>query len=147
MSKKPQVGKLPPRYTFIMNPHQATRLSRCPKCEKLTYPRKFPLLIHVNDWGLCIMGKTCKYCSRCEFIMVHQDEIEPLLAQMFDQLKPEVVGNDYLVVGTVEMATWKAGLSNPQPIENVLKHARDFKKYLDLHFDPGGWRLPEDKRR
>jgi len=43
------LGKLPRRYHFLSNPHPELRLSKCPWCNKLTYPRKFPLFIVVKN--------------------------------------------------------------------------------------------------
>lgn len=143
MSKRRErVGKLPPRYKFMLNPFVDTRLSSCPKCERLTYPRKFPLLLHVGGFGLMTLGKTCKYCPRCELIMCHQDELEGELYLSFGKLKPEVIGSEYFVLGTVERKTWKQGLADPRglTLDGLLEHASDFKKYVDLEFDPGGWR-------
>ena len=89
-SSGPTVGKLPRRYTFMLNPFPEARLSSCPGCRKLTYPRKFPLFIHVDGWGPITQGKTCKYCSKCELIMCDQAELEAQLAYSFERLKPEV---------------------------------------------------------
>jgi hypothetical protein len=140
-SSGPTVGKLPRRYTFMLNPFPEARLSSCPGCRKLTYPRKFPLFIHVEGWGPITQGKTCKYCSRCELIMCDQAELEAQLAHSFERLKPEVIGNDYLVVGTVETKTWKRGMGErPPSLEETLQHTADFKGYSDLLYDPGGWR-------
>lgn len=139
-TRREHVGNLPPRYALMLNPFPETRLSSCPKCDRLTYPRKFPLFIHVEGWGPLIQGKTCKYCPRCELIMCHQDELEHELAHSFGRLKPEVIGNEYFLVGTVERKTWKAGMEKPGTIGDVLDHTADFKRYVDLQFDPGGWR-------
>jgi hypothetical protein len=83
MARSTRVGKLPPRYGFILNPHGGTRLSKCPRCERYTHPRKFAFFIHVEGWGPMALGKTCKYCSRCELIMMHQDELEAELTYSF----------------------------------------------------------------
>jgi hypothetical protein len=88
MAKK-SIGKLPPRYSFILNPYADVRLSKCPRCQKLTYLRKFALFIHIDAWGPMALGKTCRYCSRCELIMAHQDELEAQLAHSFSQIAPE----------------------------------------------------------
>ena len=96
-----RIGELPPRYSYMLNPHSDVRLSKCPKCEKLTYLRKFALLIHIEAWGLMALGKTCRYCSRCELIMVHQAELEAELAQSFRRIAPEVIGKAYMVLGTI----------------------------------------------
>ena len=73
---KHTIGKLPPRYTFILNPYQDTRLSKCTICRKPTHMRKVALLIHIEEWGLLALGKTCRYCSHCELIIAHRDELE-----------------------------------------------------------------------
>lgn len=140
MAKSARIGKLPPRYSFILNPHAGTRLSKCPRCDKPTYPRKFAFLIHIDGWGPMALGKTCKYCSRCELIMMHQDELETDLAINFSRIKPEVIGNEYMVLGTIEKKVWQEGLRKPgQELGEILKHVADFKKVYDLDFRPAGW--------
>src|SRR5208283_5214355 len=107
---KRRIGELHPRYSFMLNPHVELRLSKCPKCQQPTHLRKFALFIHVEGWGSIALGKTCRYCSRCEMIMVHQDELEAELAQSFSQIAPEVIGNEYMVLGTIEKKVWQEGL-------------------------------------
>ena len=147
MARSKRIGKLPPRYSFILNPHAGTRLSKCPLCEKLTYPRKFAFFIHVDGWGPMALGKTCKYCSRCELIMMHQDELEAELAYGFSKFSPEVIGNEYIVLGTIERKVWQAGVrGSGTEFGEVLKHTADFKRVYDLEYDPGGW-YPADEGR
>ena len=141
----PRLGKQKPRYLFILNPYSDIRLSKCPKCEKLTHPRKFPLFIHVKDWGPLVLGKTCRFCSRCQLIIAHQDELEAELANSFAKLKPEVIGNEYFVVGTFDKKVWQKGLGGSGITHgDMLEHLADFKKVLELEYDPGGWRPAED---
>ena len=135
-----RIGELPPRYSFMLNPHTEVRLSKCPKCEKLTHLRKFALFIHVDKWGPMALGKTCRYCSRCEMIMVHQGELEAQLAHSFSQIAPEVIGNDYMVLGTIEKKVWQEGLQGRgKQVAEMLNHVADFKKEYDLEYEPGGW--------
>ena len=140
-----RIGELSPRYSYMLNPYSDVRLSKCPKCEKLTHPRKFALLIHIDAWGLLALGKTCRYCSRCELIMVHQDELEAELAQSFRRIAPdriasEMIGNAYLVLGTIEKKAWQGGLiGQTQPLADILKHVAQFKKEYALEYEPGGW--------
>jgi hypothetical protein len=86
------IGKLPSRYSFILNPYKNVRLSKCPRCQKPTHMRKFALLIHVDEWGLLALGKTCRYCTRCELIIAHKDELEDELVGVFERHAPEVIG-------------------------------------------------------
>jgi hypothetical protein len=140
MSKK-TIGGLPPRYTFLLNPYTDTRLSKCPKCERLTHSRKFALFIHIEGWGPLTLGKTCRYCSHCELIIAHQDEPEAQLAHSMSKLAPEVMGNEYLVLGTLAMKVWREGLKGSgQTVDEALEYVADFKKTLELHVEPGGWR-------
>lgn len=133
------IGKLPPRYSFILNPYSDVRLSKCPRCQKLTHNRKFPLFIHIDKWGPLVLGKTCRYCTPCELIMAHQDELEAELAGALGRLAPEVVGSEYLVVGTVDRKIWRAGLEGQGPtLGDALEQVADFKKVYDLHVT-GGW--------
>jgi hypothetical protein len=134
-----RLGGLPPRYTFLLNPHADLRLSRCPVCDKLTYPRKFPLLISVKDVTLITLGKTCKYCSRCEMIMCQQDELEMELAIAFARRAPEVLGSEYFVLGTVMRKTWQAGIAQTAERDDLFANTAEFKKYRGLSITPGGW--------
>ncbi|MGE5444224.1 MAG: hypothetical protein ACM3SR_06405 [Ignavibacteriales bacterium] len=144
---KTRIGKLPPRYSFILNKYPDVRLSKCPLCEKPTHLRKLALFIHIDGWEPMALGKTCRYCSRCELIMAHQDELEAELAYSFSKIAPEVIGNEYLVLGTVEKKVWKGGLKgSSNQLDEVLKHTADFRKVLDLKVEPGGW-YPADKKK
>ena len=133
-------GKLPPRYSFLLNPYSDERLSKCPKCKKLTHLRKFALFIHIKEWGLMALGKTCRYCSHCELIMAHQDELEAELANAFLRIAPEVIGNAYTVLGTMDKKVWQQQVDGKSlPPEETLRHVVQFSKVLTLEVEPGGW--------
>ncbi|MGA2027520.1 MAG: hypothetical protein ABSH17_10705 [Syntrophobacteraceae bacterium] len=108
--------------------------------------RKFPLLIHVDGYGLLNLGKTCRYCPKCEFIIAHQDDLEHVMAEIFSGSYPDVVGNEYLVIGVVEQKVWKQGLVEQPSIKEVIENTSDFKEHLVLRCDPGGWFPPGYKR-
>ncbi|APR87231.1 hypothetical protein A7982_12580 [Minicystis rosea] len=94
------------------------------------------------------LGKTCVYCSPCELIVVHQHELEAQLAHAFESVAPEVIGNEYLVLGTVDRQTWKAGLAGTaQTLDETLEHMAEFKRVLKLEVDPGGWRPAEPSKK
>jgi hypothetical protein len=136
-----RLGLLPRRYTFMLNPHNLVRLSSCTKCGKLTYPRKFPLLICIEDVAVLALGKTCKYCSRCETIMCQQDELEAELVIAAEQRQTDATGKAYQVVGTVERKAWQAGIKGELTTEELWAHTAEFKKQIGLSVTPGGWYL------
>jgi hypothetical protein len=104
--------------------------------------RKFPLLIHVDGFGLLTLGKTCRYCPKCEFIIAHQDDLEHVMAEAFSECHPDVIGNFYLVIGTVERTAWQKGMIEPMTLVEIWDHTADIKEYLDLKYEPGGWVPP-----
>jgi hypothetical protein len=114
----------------------------------MTYPRKFALLIHVEDWGPMVHGKTCKYCSKCKMILAQQDDLEAELARSFQQLEPKVLGNEYMVLGVVESKVFKAALAGqPGSLDDTLERVSDIKKYYGLGYSPGGWYGPGQEPR
>lgn len=136
--KKTRFGKLRPRYRFALNPFPEVRWSRCPRCEKLTHARKFPLLIHIEGLGLVTLGKTCRYCTPCEFIIADQAELEEQLVIVCEERGfPEKVGSPYLVFGTVQLGYWKKTLQQQQRIDldALQANAADLKEHHQL-FDP-----------
>lgn len=136
---KPTIGELPPRYSFILNPYTDVRLSKCPKCRRLTHLRKFALLIHVDEYGPLVLGKTCRYCTHCELIAAHADELEAELAQNLTRIAPEAVGSKYLVLGTMDKKVWQLGLrGGGTELDAGLEHVAQFKKVYDLEVT-GGW--------
>jgi len=139
--KKPraQLGKLPPQYTFILNPYAEYRLTRCPSCERKMAQRKLPLFIHVDPANPVALNYTCRYCPDCDLLIAHQDQIETLLARMFAYYDPTLIGNDYLVLGTVERAAWRAGTQQPKGIAEMLEYLHDFKEVHTIKVQPGGW--------
>ena len=141
MSKRRTIGKLPPRYSFLLNSYPTFRLSKCPKCERPTHQRKFPLLILIKDGVAMVLGKTCKYCTSCELIMAFRDELESELAIAASKACPDAVGNDYEVIGTMDRKVWKEGLNRERAeLESEIDHVADFKEILNLEVEPGGWK-------
>jgi hypothetical protein len=143
MAKRKTVGKLPPRYSLLLNPYSDVRVSKCPKCHRPTHPRKFALFIHIDTWGPLVLGKTCRYCTRCELVVVHQDELEAELAHSFQSIAPHVVGKEYMVLGTVDKKFWSEGMQGKGiQLDEGLAHTADFKKTYDLKVE-GGWVFPD----
>ena len=76
-----RVGSLSPRYFLAINPYSGLRFTACPECGSTTRVRKLPLAIHVDQFGMVILRKTCRLCTDCDMVIVHQDELEPLIAR------------------------------------------------------------------
>jgi hypothetical protein len=61
------------------------------------------------------------------------------LTETFLEINAEVIGNDYLIVGTVEKQAWRENINQPKPFNELLNHIHDFKSYQNLHMTMAGW--------
>ena len=52
---------------------------------------------------------------------------------------PSVIGNGYLVLGTVDQKAWREGLKQPKSIAEMLPLVAEFKGYRTIEQEPGGW--------
>jgi hypothetical protein len=79
--KRAQLGKLPRRYRFFLNPYQDVRFTSCPQCANKTRQRKLPLFIHVSPAQPVTLNKTCRYCPTRDLLIAHQDDLEDVLPE------------------------------------------------------------------
>lgn len=125
-----RLGKQEPRYRFFLNPYSDERFTTCPQCRNKTRVRKVPLVIHIDPRLLLALNKTCRFCPLCDLLIVHQDVLETWLAEFLNEYRPELVGNDYLVVGTEDRADWRRGLTTPLSGQEVFDCLHDFVKVV-----------------
>lgn len=137
-------GKQSPQYRFFLNPYEDMRFTKCPQCDNKMHQRKVPLLIHIDPTYLLSLNKTCRYCPHCDLLIAHQNDVEHFLASYFMQQKPEVVGNDYLVVGTLDKTTWMRGTQQQMSMQETLDALHDFKEVVTFKVT-GGWMRDEAK--
>jgi hypothetical protein len=52
-----------------------------------------------------VLGKTCRYCSRCAMLMVQRTELELELAHGLSQIAPQISAKHYF-------GTWHDGKEN-----------------------------------
>ena len=117
-----------------------TTPTRCPKCEAKTRQKKLPLVIHVDHWGTVVLNKTCRFCPGCQWFILHQDDLEAYLTAFFEEHAPEVVGNDYLVIGTVDHPDWKRGKHTLMGAGEMVDCLHDFVDVL--RFEPAPRWIP-----
>jgi len=92
------------------------------------------LVIHVEGFGLVLLGKTCRLCLRCETLIAHKVELDKLLSTVGTVSKPE-----YFVLGTLERRTHQRGLASGASLDDVMAHTSDFKSYWNVEITPAGW--------
>lgn len=139
MSDPPRLGKLPPKYKFVLNPYVDARFSSCPNCAQPTKLRKLPFFIHMDPQQPVILNMSHRYCPACDLIILHRDRLEALLLSRFPDRDPDAFHEQYLVMGTVERAAFRASLKAPLSIAEALENLHDFAEYLTVQYQPAGW--------
>lgn len=139
-SEKKQLGGLPPQYNFVLNPYPDMKVSRCPFCGRKTGQRKVPLFIHIDPMNPVALNYTCRYCSHCDLLIGHKHQLEHLLTEIFIQRDPKIIGNDYLIMGTVDKKAWQENMAEPKSIPEMLPYLSSFKTYYqELRTTRPGW--------
>lgn len=140
---QPRIGQLPPAYRFFLNPYRDVRFTAaCPGCDKKLRQRKLPLAIHVNEWGMAVINKTCRYCPTCDLLIAHEDELRSIVDQLLAPMKPEAVDRPFLVVGTLDRGVWRRGVREPLRTDETLAALHDFRGYNNYQL-VSGWQRQE----
>ena len=134
-----KLGELEPMHNFSLNPYPELRFSSCPDCGTKTGQRKLPLIVHVDPKNLVLLNYTSRYCQKCDMLIGHKHEIEHHLTETFFKIKPDVIGSNYLVFGTVEKKVWRANIDHSKTSREILKNAHDFISYQELRMTMAGW--------
>ncbi len=133
------MGALPPRHSFALNSYTDVRFTTCPGCEAKTRVRKMPLAIHAEGLGLFVLRKTCRFCASCDMVIVHRDELDPLIAARLPRRKATSGSLEYLVLGTVDPGVWRRGLSGGVSFDEFLENMADFNAYMQIEHTGRGW--------
>ena len=134
VNRTDRLGALPPRYAFILNPLADCGFTRCVRCETRTNVRKLPLVIHVEGFGVILLGKTCRLCLRCDTLVAQKAELDKLIRAAVSVAEPE-----YVVLGTIDRQVYRRGLSGCASFDDVRDHMADFKSYWKVDVTPAGW--------
>jgi len=114
---------------FALNPYTDVRFTTCPRCGEKTRARKLPLVIHVDPLDMAVLNMSCRFSPACGLLIARQDEVERLLVASFKVRRPEVIGNAYHVLGTLDRADWrrvvKSELSPRDIAERMMQFAED----------------------
>ncbi len=130
------------RHYFFLNPYERMAFTRCPKCEEKTEVRKHCLIIHIEPKQILLLNKVCRYCSRCDLIIVKKADLESLLAAACEQKAPDIMGNEYFVFGTMDRKDWKRSQTEKMSMQEAVKCSHPFKD--SWKFDIiGGWHPKE----
>jgi hypothetical protein len=58
---------------------------------------------------------------------------------------PSIIGNKYIVIGTMERPAWRERMRQPKQLDEMLKYIADFKEEVSFTVKPAGW-YPADEK-
>jgi hypothetical protein len=73
-------------------------------------------------------------------IIVHRDELEPLIATRLPRQRMSGSSFDFLVLGTVDPRVWRRGLASGVAFDELIQHMADFRRYMQVEQTGRGWR-------
>jgi len=144
MTKKSRLAKFPRKHMFFLNPYTDARFTRCPKCGNRTKIRKFPFAVHIDPKTLMMLNMSGPYCPSCDLIILHKDKVEALLTASFARRDPSIIGNDYLIMGTVERAHWLKASQGQGTHQELFDNLTVFKEVVNFEPEHYGW-VPDEK--
>lgn len=87
---------------------------------------------------------TGKYCPNCDLLILHLDKVKELLTAAMLGLRPDFIGNDYLVIGTVERKGWLEARKNPHGLRSIFRYLHDFQEHVTFEIAHYGWGPAEE---
>lgn len=63
--------------------------------------------------------------------------------QIFQERNPQLIGNDYTVIGTMKRPAWKQGVQKPIEFQDMPAYLNDFNQVLK--FDLAGYLLEQEQ--
>ena len=52
------------------------------------------------------------------------------MATTFSTVSPEIIGNTYEVLGTIDRSEWKGGMQDQLLVEELIEHLHDFNEVV-----------------
>jgi len=72
-------------------------------------------------------------------IIAKKSELESLMAACFEPSKPQIIGNNYLVMGVAERRDWLEGKKGKMPQGETIERMLVFKDTLNFEPVQAGW--------
>jgi hypothetical protein len=131
-------------HRFFLNPYDFAACTRCPLCDRLTKVRKIPLAIHIEPQTFFVLNKSCRFCEDCDLLIARRQDVEALMAAVFAERDPSIVGNRYEVLGTLSKKDWRDRDKHSLSPKAALERVEFFSEVLNITISPPGW-YPADQ--
>lgn len=96
---------------------------------------------------LVTLNMTGPYCPRCDLIILHRDKVENLLVHALSPQHSSLIGNDYLIIGTIERSFWRKAAKGQATNSEIFDHLHDFKNVLVFEPMRPRWSFDETPKK
>jgi predicted adenylyl cyclase CyaB len=127
MTESPHPKSAGKRHRFFLSPYENVAFAKCPKCGLATRIRETPFAVHVDPDQFLLLDERCRHCPRCDLIIARQSEIESDVTAFLEEHRPEAVGKDYLVLGTLDRRDWWEAASGNLDLEEARRRTFEFE--------------------
>jgi hypothetical protein len=86
-------------------------------------------------------------CVGCDLIITRKSETEAQMVAGFASRRPEIIGNEYLVFGTLDRKDWRQSLQGNLSQKQTIVRVRIFKDVWNFEVVPAHWAPAPEKRR
>ena len=130
------------KYYFFLNPYNNRVFNKCPKCENPTNKKKLPISIELEEKKMFLnINKTCRFCAKCELLIVKKQEIEDMLSLAFHK---KISEKDYCIIGTIDEANYSEGAKDLKN-SKFFEHLHLFKEKWNFEIMPKYVWVPNKK--
>lgn len=131
---------------FFLNTSTYARYTRCPECGEPMKQRVRYLTVFIEPNVMVLTRQQCRYCPKDDLLIAQADLIQPYLEHALQQVDPNMIGNDYVVVGELPSHDYRKRGSGPLDPEWVKARTimfREQRRYPEPYW---GWFPSEDIR-
>jgi hypothetical protein len=107
------VSDRPARYRFCLHPGMREWQGACPICSGPLIDLIAALVVVIEPGLPLALRFACLHCASCDLLIAHQDELEMGMEQAIAPVAPEAIGNEYQVIGTMDLADWERSRAAP----------------------------------
>jgi hypothetical protein len=131
-----QFGQQSPRYSYLSNPYERERITACPRCNAALSDIEVAVLILVEPNSPLMLRLPSRHCAACDLLLIQEDDLERGIEDSFRPTEPELIGNKYQVLGTIDLADWERAHTQRLSQDEIIACLHDFRQRLAFQQAP-----------
>jgi tetratricopeptide (TPR) repeat protein len=129
---------------FFLNTSTYARYTRCPECGEAMKQRVRYLTVFIEPNVIVLTRQQCRSCPNDDLLIAQADLIQPYLEHALHQVNPDLIGNDYVVVGDIPANVFRKRGDGPLDPEWVKAQTIPFREQRRYPEPFWGWYATPD---